>query len=194
MLIQNYNLSQHNSLCMNILDKSNTAKYSFIKEGISSYELNKEFLFDPILKPLLIDIQLSINEYISKFENLEASVISSSWFNVLSKGGVVGRHKHVDSWDNNEGSVVSGAYYPYVDKNSAALIFSFPNKNLISIVPESGALVIFPSWLDHYTKPNKSERRITVSFNTVRRSVVLEKFPDSIKLSEKTLKENAFSS
>ena len=27
-------------------------------------------------------------------------------------------------------------------------------------------LVIFPSWLEHYSKPNTTDKRYTVSFNT----------------------------
>jgi ectoine hydroxylase-related dioxygenase (phytanoyl-CoA dioxygenase family) len=52
----------------------------------------------------------------------------------------------------------------------------------------SGSLVIFPSWLDHHTLENKTDKRVTVSFNTVRKSVVLEKFPNSVKEAQKRLK------
>ena len=41
---------------------------------------------------------------------------------------------------------------------------------------------------------NKTDKRITVSFNTVRESVVLEKFPNSVKEAEKRLRENNDSS
>ena len=30
----------------------------------------------------------------------------------------------------------------------------------------TGFLILFPSWLYHYTKPNPTEKRITMSFNT----------------------------
>ena len=32
--------------------------------------------------------------------------------------------------------------------------------------PEAGTLVLFPSWLEHYTEENNTENRVTVSFNT----------------------------
>ena len=38
--------------------------------------------------------------------------------------------------------------------------------------PKNGLLLIFPSWLEHKTDPNASGKRITVSFNTIRRNLV----------------------
>ena len=55
-------------------------------------------------------------------------------------------------------------------------------------------MVIFPSWVDHHTFENQTDKRITVSFNTVRKSVVLEKFPNSVKEAEERLRENNDSS
>ena len=184
MWIDNFNLSKYNEECLNVIDNSVVGKYHLVS-GLSSYEVDKEFLFKKELKPLMIKIQECINEYVRPHEKLEASVISSSWFNILGKGHKVGRHRHVDSWDVRDGSVVSGAYYPYVDEHSAPLVFTFPDGNTISMPCSSGSLVIFPSWLDHHTEENETDKRITVSFNTVRKSVVLEKFPTSVEEAEK---------
>ena len=193
MWIDNFNLSKYNEECLNVIDNSVVGKYHLVS-GLSSYEVDKEFLFKKELKPLMIKIQECINEYVRPHEKLEASVISSSWFNILGKGHKVGRHRHVDSWDVRDGSVASGAYYPYVDEHSAPLIFTFPEGKVVKMPPKSGSLVIFPSWLDHHTEENETDRRITVSFNTVRKSVVLEKFPKSVEEAEKRLRENNDSS
>jgi len=132
------------------------------------------------------EIQLTINEYVKQFDDLEPTIISASWFNVLGKDGVVEKHKHVDSWSNTKGSVVSGAYYPHAEEGSASLIFDFPDKRKLSIkdtqydtIPfsvesKSGNLILFPSWLPHWTEPNETSERITVSFNSIRKSVYLE--------------------
>ena len=193
MWIDNFNLSKYNEECLNVIDNSVLGNYHLVS-GLSSYEVDKEFLFKKKLNPLMIKIQECINEYVRPHEKLEASVISSSWFNILGRGHKVGRHRHVDSWDIRDGSVVSGAYYPYVDEHSAPLVFTFPDGNTISMPCKSGSLVIFPSWLDHHTEENETDRRITVSFNTVRKSVVLEKFPKSVEEAEKRLRENNDSS
>ena len=193
MCIDNFNLSKYNDSCLEVINKSIAVKYHLVS-GVSSYEIDKEFLFKEELKPLMIKIQECINEYIRPNEKLEASVISSSWFNILGEGHKVGRHRHVESWDDREGSVVSGAYYPYVEDGSAPLIFTFPEGKIVNMYPSNGSLVIFPSWVDHHTTENQSNKRITVSFNTVRKSVVLEKFPNSVNDAEKRLRDNNDSS
>jgi hypothetical protein len=193
MCIDNFNLSKYNDSCLEVINKSIAVKYHLVS-GVSSYEIDKEFLFKEELKPLMIKIKECINEYIRPNEKLEASVISSSWFNILGEGHKVGRHRHVESWDDREGSVVSGAYYPYVEDGSAPLIFTFPEGKVVNMHPSNGSLVIFPSWVDHHTTENQSNKRITVSFNTVRKSVVLEKFPNLVNNVEKRLRDNNDSS
>ena len=184
-LIWEIDLSDFNKVCLEVIDSSETGKYSLIN-GVSSYNTNREFLFHPALKDLVKEIQLTINDYILQFEELEPTIISASWFNVLGSGGVVEKHKHVDSWLNTKGSVVSGAYYPHVESGSVPLIFDFPDKRKLSIqdtkydtIPfsvesKSGNLILFPSWLPHWTEPNETNERITVSFNSIRKSIYLE--------------------
>ena len=184
-LIWEVDLSDFNKVCLEVIDASETGKYSLIN-GVSSYNTNREFLFHPALKDLVKEIQLTINDYVLQFDDLEPTVISASWFNVLGSGGVVEKHKHVDSWLNTKGSVVSGAYYPHVEAGSVPLIFDFPDKRKISIkdtkydtIPfsvesKSGNLILFPSWLPHWTEPNETNERITVSFNSIRKSIYLE--------------------
>jgi uncharacterized protein (TIGR02466 family) len=120
--------------------------------------------------------QQCVNEY-SRQLGLRPNRITSSWMNILSKGGAVDIHRHHDS-------IVSGAFYPHVAPNSAQLIFVSPldgyrmmdstrfvtstsySENAHHVSSETGKLVLFPSWLQHYVPPNESELRITLSFNT----------------------------
>jgi hypothetical protein len=40
-------------------------------------------------------------------------------------------------------------------------------RGAINIQPRPGLLVLFPSWLEHYTDPNQSDdERVCISFNT----------------------------
>lgn len=184
-LIWEIDFSDFNKVCLEVINTSETGKYSLIN-GVSSYNTNREFLFHPALRDLVKEIQLTINEYVKQFDDLEPTIISASWFNVLGKDGVVEKHKHVDSWLNTKGSVVSGAYYPHAEEGSASLIFDFPDKRKLSIkdtqydtIPfsvesKSGNLILFPSWLPHWTEPNETSERITVSFNSIRKSVYLK--------------------
>ena len=40
------------------------------------------------------------------------------------------------------------------------------NANLMETPCEQGTLVLFPSWLEHYTEENETDNRVTISFNT----------------------------
>jgi len=78
---------------------------------------------------------------------------------------------------------VSAAYYPKVDQGSAGLNFVSPlqpyrmhelfNKNTeyntktVEVPCEQGVLYLFPSWLEHFSNPNQTDERITISFNTM---------------------------
>jgi len=168
-LIRDYDMSKHNQTCLDIINESGVGSYSLII-GKSSYGTNRQFLFGSELKGLMIDIQLCINDYVEKL-SMSKVLLTSSWFNILGKDDLVKKHQHSDSWDNVESSVVSGAYYPYVEENSCPLLFG--DGSIKEVL--NGLLVIFPSWLEHWTNPNQSDKRITVSFNTIRKDVYLER-------------------
>ena len=85
MWIDNFNLSAYNDTCLEVIDNSMTGKYHLVS-GLSSYEVDREFLFKEELKPLMAKIQKCINEYIRPHDKLEPSVISASWFNILGRG------------------------------------------------------------------------------------------------------------
>jgi uncharacterized protein (TIGR02466 family) len=130
------------------------------------------------LKPLYDEFQRCINHY-SEEMGITNSYIYESWMNILSMNGSVGVHRHYDS-------IISGAYYPYVDDGSAPITFVSPTEgfrmldvqhtrpdaqgtytsNVQNIEAKTGQLVLFPGWVQHYVPPNKTNMRITLSFNT----------------------------
>lgn len=130
----------------------------------------------PELMPLYAIFQECVNLYCREL-GLPPNRIESSWVNILYKGGAVNTHRH-------HNSIVSGAFYPHVNPNSSSLVFISPLDGYrmmdssrfvanteyagnIHVVPaETGKLVLFPSWLQHHVPPNKSDLRITLSFNT----------------------------
>ena len=127
-----------------------------------------------------IDLKNNINEEIKKCadiigceNNLE---ISNSWYNIQKKDSRLNMHTHPNS-------IISGILYLKVDENSSKLYFSNPNpiirtlyynkKNSdnydsYAIVPQSGLLLMWPSWMLHGsdTDFNNSDERIVISFNT----------------------------
>ena len=119
-------------------------------------------------------IEGRVDEYCND-AGLEPVEIGKSWINHQVQEGYVASHRH-------ELSIVSGAYYPIVENGSASIVFESPirtprmseihNKatdytaDKMEFEPKSGMLILFPSWLYHYSLPNKTDKRITISFNT----------------------------
>lgn len=101
--------------------------------------------------------------------------ISNSWFNIMGQGKQVKPHRH-------EISVISGALYVEAPEGSVGLNFHSPlaqcrmaemllgsneyNENFHTVECKEGQLILFPSWLEHSTELNHSDRRVVVSFNT----------------------------
>ena len=94
------------------------------------------------------------------------------WSNVYKRTKSIHPHRHYNSflsWN----FIVSGQNAPFVIQQTArgsfspSLKFNIPeNSQQIAIVPKTGLLVIWPSYLTHYTAPNKNDDyRITISGN-----------------------------
>ena len=124
------------------------------------------------------DIRKAIEERLDEYcddVGLERVDIGKAWINDQAQEGYVASHRH-------ELSIVSGAYYPIVEEGSASIVFDSPIKtprmaeihnkatdytaDKMEFEPKSGMLILFPSWLYHYSLPNKTDKRVTISFNT----------------------------
>tara|TARA_B100000989_G_scaffold163896_1_gene122442 strand:- start:221 stop:823 length:603 start_codon:yes stop_codon:yes gene_type:complete len=112
-----------------------------------------------------------------KWEKLSQKININNMWAIINKGGSGNlRHQHGNS-------TISGAYYVRAPKDSGDIVFydprpapvySYPkaespnilNAQVNGISPKEGALVLFPSYLDHSVNENLSnEERIVVSFN-----------------------------
>lgn len=123
---------------------------------------------------LKAQIQLAVDAYANKVGLLPLK-ITNAWYGVYENGGKIDRHNHANSQ-------VSGAYYPYVESNRTSIIFDNPTMVLRptdifnqsnkyseagkELIVASGDLVLFPSWIYHYTDPNTSGKRCVISFDT----------------------------
>ena len=111
------------------------------------------------------------------WEKQKQSININNMWAIINIGGAANhRHQHSNC-------TISGAYYVRAPKNSGDIIFYDPrpapvytypkavNPNLLNaqvngISPKEGALVLFPSYLDHSVNENLSnEERIVISFN-----------------------------
>ena len=169
----------------------NEQMYEFIKinqskdqEGISKSNIkgwhSKDFNMQEIepknfIKFILPAIEQVITDM--NWEKQKQSININNMWAIINTGGSANlRHQHGNS-------TISGAYYVRAPKNSGDIVFYDPrpapvytypkavNPNLLNaqvngISPKEGALVLFPSYLDHSVNENLSDKeRIVISFN-----------------------------
>ena len=174
-LVQVYNIDiQPNEL--NYIEKFNELTEWPEDVGIGKTSSQKDLDFVntihlPVLKRTMMEC---VDEYCQTV-GLDKVEMIMSWVNYQGQEGFVAPHRH-------QLSVVSGAYYPICDENSAPLVFSSPilgpkmaeihNKateftaDTMEFDVKPGMLILFPSWLYHHSLANKTDKRITISFNT----------------------------
>lgn len=160
-------------IALDIIDSTETTNHQLVNKGSSSFDTSN-ILFHPSLEQLKNDIHSSVKKYATLAGNFPL-VIANNWFNKMNHGGSVIPHRH-------EGSVISGAYYIRAPIGSSSLHFSSPLKPLRmydlsnnttkfneayhTIPCVEDLLVLFPSWLEHYTDENDNNERTVISFNT----------------------------
>jgi uncharacterized protein (TIGR02466 family) len=152
-----------------------------LNKGVSSYLGGYDCALTRLaMTDLSNEIQNCIDDYCIE-AGLERNFVINSWCNELHEGGNVKRHKH-------DKSILSGAYYPVSDADDCSLIIENPNTvfkmtetkvketdtNIenIAIPTAASKLVIWPSYLHHWTQKNGSIKRHTISFNTLDHSYV----------------------
>ena len=151
------------------INKSNVKGWHSQDFNLEDHETRKFIAFMlPAIEQVMNDMEWEKQKQISKINNMWAIV------NTGGSGNL--RHQHGNS-------TISGAYYVRAPINSGDIVFYDPrpapvyshpnvvNPNLLNaqingISPKEGALVLFPSYLDHSVNENKSgEERIVISFN-----------------------------
>lgn len=140
----------------------------------------------PSDSPLLVQAAAAITPLLAEFgalmfgERLGWS-LKEMWVNVLDTGGRQAMHNHANSF-------ISGVAYLTLTHPDARTVFmkapggtefSFKNDHdgvvtgpynadkWISMPPEPGDVVLFPSYLMHAVPTNPGERRITLAFNAI---------------------------
>lgn len=152
----------------------------------SSSQLVHTAMLRPSQSPLLVAAAALITPLLAEFgalmfgERLGWS-LKEMWVNVLDTGGRQAMHNHANSF-------ISGVAYLTRTHPEARTVFmktpggndfSFKNDHAgvvtgpynadkwISMQPEPGDVVLFPSYLMHAVPPNPGERRITLAFNAI---------------------------
>jgi len=140
-------------------------QYSRTKSNKGGFQSKDDLHTHSIFQELNRDI-LSACKSILSFPDKNV-YMQSMWANINEHGDFNMPHIH-------EG-VLSGVFYCKTPENCGRLILQDPavrsNVSLIknsdfAVNPEELALIIFPSWLEHYVEPSQSEElRVSISFN-----------------------------
>lgn len=138
-------------------------------------ELELSTLFSDVKKQ--IEERLEIIKHKFDFKDNLKFRMGNTWINLNQNNNITRPHLHSNS-------LLSGVLY-IKSKNSGPIVFMHPvmahqyvigedlikNYNKftsadISVIPEQGKLIIFPSWLVHYVENNLDDTdRISIAFN-----------------------------
>lgn len=162
----------------------------FTQTAVQANNSSSNLVHTAMLKPsdslLLVDAAKAVTPLLSEFGALMfgerlAWALKEMWVNVLDTGGRQAMHNHANSF-------ISGVAYltpTHPDartvfmKSPGGTEFSFKNDHegvvtgpynadkWISMQPDPGDIVFFPSYLMHAVPANPGPRRITLAFNAI---------------------------
>lgn len=149
---------------------------ALVGDGSSSHSAkwHSELDFIDLSLPLKERLMNAFDGY-CKTSGFSDVYITNSWVNIQKVGSQLKFHSHPHS-------VISCALYLYADEKSSPISFKTPNPfnsytdietltdytyEWYTLIPKTGKLIIFPSWLIHGSHGiNESEQRIVLSVNT----------------------------
>jgi len=156
----------------------NPAPYT--ANGYTSYNPSQQALdFDECkeLREFILDCGRQANQSLNAGAD---AIVAGSWFSINRLHSYHPAHTHVPAtW--------SGVYYVQAEEDDAVITFYDANKEsnwpwmgfssanefntpTFSIMPKTGRLILFPSFLKHSVEQQKQDReRVTISFNLASR-------------------------
>jgi uncharacterized protein (TIGR02466 family) len=166
ILVQKYSIINDSVILEDIFANEDLGEHQLL---IDSKRSKESYVLDNYVD-LKAHIQEAIDLYTTKL-GIRSIKISQSWYAIANNGGHITRHTH-------PGSVISGAYYPFIETGRTFFAVENPNPDEVwnnltkynetahDFELRSDDLLLFPSRLNHFTDPNQSGTRICVSFNT----------------------------
>ena len=172
------NVKELQSFC-NKYQHENTSRVISNRGGYHSNNLN---LKDAVLQPLIKEIETHSSQFAETFLSKNKQILINMWFNI-------NLYKDFNISHNHSGDDISGVYYIKTPNECGNIVFEHPIKDLLNyyllnvenrvemnmynagqwwMPSEVNMLYLFPAWLNHSveTNKNKTEERISISFNT----------------------------
>lgn len=152
----------------------------------SSANLVHTAMLKPSDSPLLVDAATAIAPLLTEFGALLFGQrlgwsLKEMWVNVLDTGGRQAMHNHCNSFISGvvyltpthpDARTVfikapGGADYAFKNDHAGVVTGPYNADKWISMQPDPGDVVLFPSYLMHAVPANPGERRITLAFNAI---------------------------
>ncbi len=152
------------------------------KSNVGGYHSNYLSLEDLSLQPLIEEIKTHSSQFAKGFINNNEQVLANMWINISL-------YKDTNRSHNHPFSDISGVYYVKTPDDCGNIVFEHPALDVLNYYsPETKSkefneynsptwwkpaienhLYLFPGWLKHRVEPNgnKTEERISISFNTI---------------------------
>ena len=152
----------------------------------SSPNLVHTTMLKPSDSPLLVEAADVITPHLAEFgvllfgERLGWS-LKEMWVNILDRGGKQAMHNHANSFisgvtyltpTHSDARTVfmkppGGTRFEFKNDHEGVTTGAFNADKWVSMPPEPGDTVFFPSYLLHAVPTNPGERRITLAFNAI---------------------------
>ena len=156
------------------------------QENNSSANLVHTAMLKPSDSPLLVEAAAAITPLLGDFgalmfgERLGWS-LKEMWVNVLDTGGRQAVHNHANSFISGVAYLtrthpeartvfmrpLGGTDFSFKNDHAAVHTGPYNAEKWISMPPEPGDVVLFPSYLLHAVPTNPGERRISLAFNAI---------------------------
>lgn len=157
-----------------------------VQANNSSANLSHTAMLRPSDSPLLVAAAALVTPLLAEFGALMFGErmgwsLKEMWVNVSDTGGRQAMHNHANSFISGivylthihpDARTVfmkapGGTDFSFKNDHSAAVTGPYNADKWISVAPEPGDVVLFPSYLMHAVPPNPGGRRITMSFNAI---------------------------
>ena len=129
-------------------------------QKISNSDWHLGINFIRYYKDNLINVWEDITKYINELYGIDHKLsVTNYWFQQYEKNDL-------HSWHIHQGCLFSCVYYVDIQKDTPKTSFKLFDKSEIEIKMNEGEILIFPSFLQHCSKQNQSNKTKTIiSFN-----------------------------
>ena len=179
----NLDIKKLQSFC-NEYQQKDTGRILSNAGGYQSNDLPLNKLKWPLgesLYPLIKEINTHSSKFAKEFVNNNEQTLANIWININT-------YKDTNNSHNHPFSDISGAYYVKTPADCGNIVFEHPALDVLNYYSPKpykefneynsptwwkpaveNTLYLFPSWLKHRVEPNlnKTEERISISFNTI---------------------------